>query len=363
MICRFTALSAAALALSAWELSFQPAFAQADLARSPDGLAYLSQPLVREIFTADPAAHVFQGRIYVYGSHDIDGPVADDQPGKGYIMRDYRVLSMNRIGRSVKVHPVALKLADVPWANRQMWAPDVAYKNGRYYFYFPAKDKDGVFHIGAAIGNKPEGPFVPQPRPIRGSYSMDPAVFADDDGQTYMYFGGLCGGQLQRQKESRLDPCSSQADLARPNEPALMPKVARLRDDMLEFADTPRDAAIVDEKGQPLLGGDHDRRFFEASWMHKYRGTYYFSYSTGDTHFINYATGTTPYGPFTFRGHILLPVQGWTTHHSIVKVRGRWYLFYHDTQLSNRNNLRSAKVTELFYNADGTIRTINPFVH
>jgi hypothetical protein len=330
--------------------------------RSPEGFAYLSQPLTRDVFIADPAAHVFQGRIYVYGSHDIEGPVADDQPGKDYAMRDYRVLSMDHVGGPVTVHPVALKLEDVPWANRQLWAPDAAYKNGRYYLYFPAKDKNGIFRIGVAVGDKPEGPFVAQPQPIRGSYSIDQAVFTDDDGQSYIYFGGIHGGQLQRWKDGHFDPNGSQTDLGRPNEPALMPKVARLRDDMLEFAETPRDAIIVDEKGQPLLGGDHNRRFFEAAWMHKYRGTYYLSYSTGDTHFINYATGASPYGPFTFRGRILQPVQGWTTHHSIVEIGGHWYLFYHDTQLSNRNNLRNAKVTELFYNTDGTIRVIDPFI-
>jgi beta-xylosidase len=135
-----------------------------------------------------------------------------------------------------------------------------------------------------------------------------------------------------------------------------------MRTDMLEFAETPRDALIVDAAGKPLLGGDHDRRFFEAAWMHKYNGQYYLSYSTGDTHYINYATSRSPYGPFTFRGRILEPVQGWTSHHSIVQHDGRWWLFYHDTQLANKTHLRNIKVTELVHSADGTIRTIDPFV-
>jgi len=96
--------------------------------------------------------------------------------------------------------------------------------------------------------------------------------------------------------------------------------------------------------------------------MHKYKGRYYFSYSTGDTHFLNYAIGDNPYGPFTYKGHFLLPVQGWTTHHSIVEWRGRWWLFYGDTQLSGKTQLRNVKMTELFYNPDGTIRLIDPFV-
>ena len=119
---------------------------------------------------------------------------------------------------------------------------------------------------------------------------------------------------------------------------------------------------IVDEQGAPLLGGDHERRFFEAAWMHKYDGRYYLSYSTGDTHYINYATGDSPYGPFTFRGRVLEPVQGWTNHHSIVEIDGGWYIFYHDAQMSNETHLRNVKVAELRYNPDGTIQPIDPFV-
>ena len=327
-----------------------------------DPSRYLSQPLVSEIYTADPSAHVFNGRIYIYGSHDIDGPTPEDDLGAHFEMRDYRVLSMDAIGGKVTVHPVGLDVKDVPWAKQQMWAPDAAYSNGRYYLYFPAKDDQGVFRIGVATSDKPEGPFKAEPQPIDGSYSIDPAVFTDDDGQSYIYFGGIWGGQLQRWSGGKYDPEGSKTDLGKDDQPALMPRVAKLSGDMLQFAESPRDALIVDDKGKPLLGGDHDRRFFEASWMHKYNGTYYFSYSTGDTHFINYATGKSPYGPFTFRGRILEPVEGWTSHHSITQVGSKYYLFYHDTQLSGTTRLRNIKVTELTHNPDGTIRTIDPMV-
>jgi beta-xylosidase len=292
----------------------------------------------------------------------VTGPPADDQPGKGYVMNGYRVLSMDRIGGPVTVHPVALMLADIPWANRQLWAPDAARRNGRYYLYFPAKDADGVFRIGVATGDRPEGPFTPEPEPIRGAYSIDPSVFVDEDGVAYMMFGGIHGGQLQRWATGVYDPAAGDTDLQRPDAPSLMPRIARMAEDMLQFAEEPRELVIVDEAGAPIIGGDHDRRFFEAAWMHKHAGLYYFSYSTGDTHYVAYATSTTPYGPFTHRGTILLPVQGWTTHQSIVEVEGRWRLFYHDTQMSNRNNLRTAKVVDLVHNPDGTIQTIDPFI-
>ncbi|MCP1368022.1 family 43 glycosylhydrolase, partial [Halomonas sp. BBD48] len=139
--------------------------------RSPEGLRYLSQPLVSEIYTADPSAHVFNDRIYIYGSHDIDGPTPEDDMGSHFEMRDYHVLSMERIGGPVTIHPVGLAVEDVPWATRQMWAPDAAYKNGKYYFYFPAKDRQDIFRIGVATSDNPEGPFQAEPEPIQGSYS------------------------------------------------------------------------------------------------------------------------------------------------------------------------------------------------
>ena len=328
---------------------------------SPEGKAYRAQPLTRQIYVADPSAHVFDGKIYVYGSHDVDAGIPDDDLGNQYAMHDYRVLSMDRIGGPVTVHPVAIDVKDIPWASKQTWAPDAAYKNGTYYLYIPARDDRGIFRIGVATAKSPIGPFKSEPMPIKGSFSIDPAVFTDTDGQSYMYFGGIWGGQLQRWATGTFDATAGDTDLKQDDKPALSAKVARLAPDMKQFAEAPRDVVILDPAGKPLLGGDHDRRFFEASWMFKRAGKYYFTYSTGDTHFIAYAIGNTPYGPFHYAGHILLPVQGWTTHHSIVKVGDKWELFYHDTQLSNRNHLRSTKVTELTFDADGKIRTIDPF--
>jgi hypothetical protein len=125
---------------------------------------------------------------------------------------------------------------------------------------------------------------------------------------------------------------------------------------MRSFSGDVQPLAILDANGEPLRADDHDRRFFEAAWMHKRGGVYYFSYSTGDTHYLAYATGDSPLGPFTYRGRILEPVLGWTTHHSIVEYQDRWYLFYHDASLSGgRNHLRCVKAAELFYADDGAI--------
>ena len=325
----------------------------------------ISQPLVTHIYTADPSAHVFNGKIYIYPSHDIDAGDAFDDLGSHFAMEDYHVLSMDSPDGIATDHGLALHVKDVPWAEKQMWAPDAAEKDGKYYLYFPAKDHDGIFRIGVAIGSLPAGPFIPQREAIKGSFSIDPAVFRDDDGSYYMYFGGIWGGQLQRWREGVFKsehPESPLAFLPAENEPALCAKVAKLTNDLLEFAETPADVVILDENGDPFLQGDTARRFFEASWMHKYNGKYYFSYSTGDTHFINYAIGDNPYGPFTYKGVVLNPVVGWTNHHSIVEFDGKWYLFYHDSSLSKGvTHLRSVKVTTLTYNNDGTIQTITPY--
>ncbi|MGC4102431.1 glycoside hydrolase family 43 protein [Ferruginibacter sp.] len=326
----------------------------------------ISQPLISHIYTADPSAHVFNGKIYIYPSHDIDAGDAFDDLGSHFAMEDYHVISMDGPQGEVTDHGVVLHVDDVPWADKQMWAPDAAEKNGIYYLYFPAKGHDGIFRIGVAVSSRPYGPFSPQPEAIKESFSIDPAVFKDDNGKYYMYFGGIWGGQLQRWRTGTFKSEQAESPVAflpSDDEPALCSKVAKLTSDLLEFAETPQDVLIIDEDGKPLLSGDKDRRFFEASWMHKYNGKYYFSYSTGDTHFICYGIGDTPYGPFKYAGKILEPVVGWTSHHSICEFSGTWYLFYHDSSLSKGvTHLRSVKVTPLEYDENGFIKTIKPYL-
>jgi hypothetical protein len=307
-------------------------------------------------YMADPSAHVFEGKIYIYPSHDWESGIAENDNGDHFNMKDYHVFSIEDVENGeVTDHGVALSTDDIAWAGRQLWDSDVAFKNGKYYMYFPLKDKNDIFRIGVAISDKPYGKFIPQSDPIRGSYSIDPTIF-EENGEYYMYFGGLWGGQLQRYRNNK---ALESAHLPEGDELAFCAKVVRLSDDMLQFADEPKDIVILDENGNPLLAKDTERRFFEAAWIHKYNGKYYFSYSTGDTHLICYAIGDNPYGPFTYQGVILTPMVGWTTHHSIVEYKGKWYLFHHDSAPSGgRTWLRSMKVVELEYNEDGTIKTI-----
>ena len=279
-------------------------------------------PILKNIFTADPSAHLYEGKVFIYPSHDQD-------KAQGFNMVDYHAFSSTNLVDWTD-HGVVLDVKDVPWAKSYMWAPDCAYKDGTYFFYFPAKDKAGKFRIGVATSPSPAGPFKPEPNPIEGSFSIDPCVFIDDDGAAYMYFGGLKGGQTDS------------------------PWVARLKPNMKEFAEEPKRIEGLDF-------------FFEGSWMNKINGTYYLSYSTGDLNkdyrpsAIAYATSDSPYGPFKYRGVILKWVGIWTNHHSIINIKGDWYIFYHNGALpgGGKHN-RSVCLDRLYFNPDGTIQMVEP---
>ncbi len=206
----------------------------------------ISQPLVSEIYTADPSAHVFNGKIYIYPSHDIEAGIAENDNGDHFDMRDYHILSMDSVGGKVTDHGVALDIKNIPWAGRQLWAPDAAFANGTYYLYFPVKDKKDVFKIGVATSKNPEGPFVAEKEPIKGSYSIDPTAFKDDDGTYYLYFGGIWGGQLQRWNGNKYD---EKGALRKPEEQAVLPRVAKLSKDMKSFAGDVKEIKISRRAG------------------------------------------------------------------------------------------------------------------
>ena len=273
-------------------------------------------------YYADPSANVFNGKLYVYPSHDWEAGAAFDDDGGHFQMKDYHVISMEDVENGeITDHGMILHVDQVKWAEKQMWDNDVVEKDGKYYLIFSAKDYNGVFHLGVAIADKPEGPFIPQEHPIRGSFSIDPSVFKDEDGQIYCYFGGLWGGQLQWYQAPQKLLKEGGVDLG----PA-----ADKKTQLFAPADVPALSSFVVKMSDD-----------------------------GDSHMLCYAIGDNPYGPFTYQGVILDPVVGWTTHHSIVEYKGEWFLFYHDCVPSNDiTHLRSLKVQRLFYNEDGTIQRV-----
>jgi arabinoxylan arabinofuranohydrolase len=284
-------------------------------------VAQTPNPFVRNIYTADPSAHVWSdGRLYVYPSHDIEPPQGCD------LMDKYHVFSTTDMINWTD-HGEILGAADVEWGREEggfMWAPDCAYKNGMYYFYFPHPTGSGdqwnsTWKIGVATSTEPASNFEVQGY-IEGLKSMiDPTVFVDDDGHAYLYYGG--GGVCE---------------------------AGKLKDNMMEI-----------DGSMKTMTGLVD--FHEGSWVHKYNGVYYLSYAdnnpTGGNQ-LRYAVSNNPLGPWTYKGVYIEPTGSPTNHGSIVEYKGQWYAFYHNSLLSGNPWLRSICVESLFYNADGTIQMI-----
>jgi hypothetical protein len=288
-------------------------------------------PLITNQFSADPSARVFNGRVYVYPSHDIKAA-----PGRGragwFVMEDYHVFSSDNLTDWTD-HGMIVSQTQVPWADPasfSMWAPDCIFRNGKYYFYFPTTTKPeapggrGRFAIGVAVADKPEGPFKPESTPIAGVLGIDPNVFMDDDGQAYLYWsqGNIYG--------------------------------AKLKSNMLEI-----------EGGVQTLGELPTKGLKEGPYMYKHKGTYYLTYPHVENKIerLEYATSKSPLGPFKFTGVIMdeNPTGCWTNHHSIIEFKGQHYLFYHSNDLSPQfDKNRSIRADSLFFNADGTIKKVVP---
>jgi len=288
--------------------------------------AFATNPLITDQFTADPTARLFEGKVYVYPSHDIKAPPEYKGKPKWFVMEDYHVFSSENL-TDWKDHGVILKQTDVEWADPAayaMWAPDAVFKDGKYYFYFPAIAKTGGFRIGVAIADKPYGPFKPQATFIEGVKGIDPSVLIDKDGSAYLYYS--------------LDKIF----------------VARLKPNMLEIEGEPAVFDYLPKKGLQ-----------EGPFAFERNGTYYLTYPhvANKTERLEYATSTSPMGPFKHAGVILdESLSGcWTVHHSILDYQGQSYLFYHDKDLSPAfDKNRAIRADKLFFNADGTIQKVVP---
>ena len=280
-----------------------------------------ANPFVTSIYTADPSARVWaDGRLYVYPSHDMD-------PARGCDLMDrYHVYSTTDMV-NWRDEGQILQASDVPWGRPEggfMWAPDCAYRNGIYYFYFPhpSGQWNTTWKVGVATSKKPASDFKAGGyiEGLGGHDMIDPCVFVDTDGQAYMYYGG--GRKCQGGK---------------------------LKASMTE----------LDGTMQPMQGLVD---FHEATWVFKRNGIYYLTYA--DNHpkvnQLCYATSNSPLGPWTSKGVYLTPTDCDTSHGSVVEYKGRWYAFYHNKSISNtgNGNLRSICVDEMHFNPDGTIQTV-----
>lgn len=296
--------------------------------QSPDEVILTgTNPIITGQFTADPTARVFEGKVYMYPSHDIPSVITHHDGSAWFSMPDYHVFSSEDLA-SWSDHGVILRQEDVPWGKPDayaMWAPDCVQKDGKYYFYFPDAPAAGWgFGIGVAVADNPEGPFTPQQKPIEGVVGIDPCVMIDDDGKAYIYWSGM-----------GLRGC-------------------RLADNMLELEG---EQVRLDE---PLPEG-----FKEGPFAFKHKGRYYLTYPwvRKDTETLAYAMSDNPLGPFEYKGIIMKesPTGCWTNHHSLVEYRGEWYLFYHHNDYSPHfDKNRSARIDRVFFNEDGTIQEVVP---
>jgi beta-xylosidase len=282
--------------------------------------AFATNPLITDQFTADPTARVFEGKVYVYPSHDI--PYS---PGRGrtnwFIMEDYHVFSSENLTDWTD-HGMILNQTNVPWLGRQsfdMWAPDCVFKNGKYYFYFPVGGR-----IGVAIADKPYGPFKPEAQPIAGVRGIDPCVLIDKDGSAYLF---TAQGRIS---------------------------VAKLKDNMVEVDSQPTVIANLPTKG-----------LIEGPFAFERNGIYYLTYPHANTNTerLEYSTSKSPMGPYEPKGVILdeSPTGCWTVHQSMVEYKGQWYLFYHDRDLSpDFDKNRAIRAEYMYFNDDGTIQKVLP---
>ena len=282
-------------------------------------------PIIRDQFTADPTARVFEGKVYLYPSHDIISPVEPER--KWFSMADYHVFSSEDLVNWTD-HGMILSQENVPWGNPEgysMWAPDCVYKNGKYYFYFPNAPKEGRgFAIGVAVADKPYGPFTPEQKPIEGVGGIDPCVLVASDGSAYLYWSGM----------------------------GL--RGAKLADNMLELDG---ESVRLDEN---LPAG-----FKEGPFIFERNGKFYLTYPwvQDRTETLAYAMSDNPLGPYEFKGIIMAqsPSACWTNHHSLVEYKGEWYLFYHHNDYSPQfDKNRSARIDRVIFNEDGTIQPVTP---
>ncbi len=295
--------------------------------RYPYHFKFEGNPVSRWHSAADPDVQVWGDTIWVYTSQDRK-MIPGVHNAHYDAMDGYHVFSTTDLVNWTN-HGEVMHSKDISWANGGfLWAPGSARKNGKYYLYYPVKDKQLQWKIGVAVGDTPIGPFKDTGNPIAGIGGIDPKVFIDDDGQAYLY-----------------------------NNSAI---VAKLKPNMIELAEPTRKIVY----GSNEVMNNETSKFAEGSYMHKKDGIYYYSYSNwhNKTDQGFYAMGTSPYGPFEWKGALAPNPVGAQDHHSIVEFKGNWYYFYHIAV----NGLPKYKESQgrifcfdrLYYNKDGTIQKV-----
>ncbi|UCG26652.1 MAG: family 43 glycosylhydrolase, partial [Bacteroidales bacterium] len=273
------------------------------------------------VYIADPSAHVWKdGKLYVYGSRD-------ESPDY-YCSRSYHVLSTSDL-KTWTIHEYSFASEgpgdQVPYSDDFLYAPDVQYKDGMYYLYYCLANRTNT--EGVAASSSPAGPFIDgQILNTGGINQIDPCVFIDDDGQAYYIWGQFTA------------------------------KMAKLKPNMMEIDSSSIHDHILTQE---------EHRFHEGGYMIKRHGIYYFVYAGLSMQdmpsCISYATSTSPWGPYKYRGIIINNDQcdpgNWNNHGSLVEFNGQWYVFYHRATHGSYT-MRKACMEPITFNEDGTINEV-----
>lgn len=287
-------------------------------------------PILRDVFTADPAPLVYKDKVYLYVGHD------EAKEGQMFNMNDWRCYSSSDM-KNWTAHGSIINVRDFKWATKDAWASQVVARNGKFYFYAAVQEgaPANAKAIGVAVSDSPTGPFVDArgsalisdkttPGP-NGWDDIDPTVLVDDDGTAWLAWGN-------------------------PN-----CYLAKLKPNMTEL-DGPIQRIEVPN-------------YTEGPWLHKRGGTYYLTYAAfahqGMSEKLCYATAPRVTGPWTYQGILTEQAKNsYTIHPGIVEFKKQWYLFYHNATLtlptgeSGALGRRSVCAEYLYYNPDGTIKPI-----
>jgi arabinoxylan arabinofuranohydrolase len=288
--------------------------------------AFADYPLLTTVtYSADPSCLEYNGTIYSYWSND-------DNNNGSYSMHQITCLSSTDLKHWTNNGQVFQVPSGASWASN-CWAPAVVYRNGYFWMYFG----NGGSGIGVAKSTSPTGPFTdakgsalitPSMPNCNVTYCFDPGVLVDDDGRIYMFFGGGGPGNA-RGIEIGSDMTSTVGTAVTINAP----------------------------------------RFFEDSWIHKYNGNYYYSYSSDFSQgaaTIEYMMSTSPLTGYVHKGTAMPNPpdnSGNNNHHSIFQYQGNWYIGYHNRYVAIQQGIdttykRNACMDQLYYNADGTIKQV-----
>lgn len=287
-------------------------------------------PIIQTNYTADPAPMVYDGKVYLYTSHDEDGST-------WFTMNDWRLYTTEDMVNWTD-HGTVLHYSDFEWAKMNAWAPAAIERDGKFYMYVPITARNGRNGIGVAVSDSPYGPFRdPLGKPLisKSQADIDPAVFIDDDGQAYLYWGNPVAYYV------------------------------KLNEDMISYEGEITQVPNTIEAFGKREGKEDPRRpttYEEGPWLYKRNDLYYLFFAAGPIpEHIGYSTSKSPTGPWKYQG-VVMPRQGgaFTNHPGIIDFKGKTYFFYHNGALPGGGGFtRSVSVEEAKFKKDGSIVQMN----